>query len=518
MSAFGTFELDSRLWEPQQRAVREIIGKVCAGRDVLLQSPTGSGKTRMAIELMRWALWKGTKSSFYLNRKLLVGQTASRLDSLGFDYGVRAADYEDKFDPDAAIQISSADTERARVYGPEDDEKRKSFVPVWPPHECDLVFVDEAHIQKGATMQRILDDHRSRGAQVVLLSATPVATGGPDYDLVIAGSLKEFRDCGALVKAHTFSIEQPDLAKVKRSQTGEYIMDGKQRKLFTQHIVGNVVSHYKTLNPDGRPAMLYAPGKEDSVWFAQEFSKAGISWCHVDATEAYFDGKRYTLNRSLWSEILEKYRDGEFKGISSRFKLREGVDVPSTYHIILATPIGSLASYLQTVGRGLRAAPDADYQKDKAIIQDHGGNYWRHGSANEERDWAWLSQATSHAASTSRIKEYVEGERPEPIRCPICFFERLAGIKCANCGHTHEKGTRAVLQEDGTLVQRNGALTKRRQRREKNDTQCNWDNMYWGYKRRKLKKSFAQMEAFFFRTHGYYPPRSLSNMPVSSSD
>lgn len=481
----------------------------------LLGDFTVTHNTRVSIETMRWAKHHGKRSVFYVNRKLLIGQTADRMRDLGHDYGIRAADFPEKYDASPLFQIASAQTELARVYGPEDSD---DFRPQWDPCDADLVIVDEAHIQKGRTMERILDDHRSRGAKVIKVSATPVAIGGPDYEMIVAGTLKDFRDAGALVPAHTYSISQPDLDKVKRSQTGEYVMDATQKKVFTQHIVGDVISNWKKYNPDGRPCMLYAPGKPDSLWFAQQFEKEGVRWCHVDATEAWLDGRRYKLNRKMWDEILEQYEDGSILGISSRFKLREGVDVPSTYQIILATPIGSLASYLQTVGRGLRAAPNASYAKDHCLVQDHGGNYWRHGSANEERDWDYLSSVSDYVASTQRVNDYRNNEEREPIRCPNCFFERTSGMECPNCKHQHERGVRAVVQEGGELKLRNGRLTKLKQRQRRNNTQDEWDKMYWGYKRKKLKKSFHQMEAYFCQVHGYYPKRELNNMPVNKAD
>lgn len=501
------FVLDPGLWPAQAKSVRKVASLVLKGKDVCLQSPTGTGKTRMATELLRWAADELGGGSFYVNRKILVEQTAERFRSQGIRFGVRAADHEEGFDPDAAIQICSADTERSRVYGKN---------PVWDRHDGGLVVVDEAHIQKGETMRKIIADHKANGAQVVLLSATPVGLSKMADEIVIGGTMKEYRDCGALVPAVCKSIEQPDLAKVKRTATGEYDMGAEKRKVYTQTIVGNVIDRWKKYNPDARPTMLYAPGKAESVWFTQKFEDAGVSWCHIDATEAYFGGSRYRLTRSLWQEILEMYTDGTFSGISSRFKLREGVDVPSTYHIILATPIGSLQSYLQTVGRGLRAAPDADYVKDHCLITDHGGNYLRHGSPNIDRDWEAIWTLSSNVASKLHEESIRNGDTPEPIRCPKCSGERLGGIHCPFCGHQHEKSQREVIMEDGKMVTKDGELIPRKVTQKRSNTQKLWDQMYWGFKNKNLKKTFSQMEAFFVQSHGYWPERTLNHMPLES--
>jgi len=190
---------------------------------------------------------------------------------------------------------------------------------------------------------------------------------------------------------------------------------------------------------------------------------------------------------------------------------REGIDLPTTYHVILATPIGSLSSYIQTVGRALRAAPN----KDHALITDHGGNYLRHGSPNHDRPWEVLWGMSQSVASKMHENDIRNRDAKEPIRCPKCEGERLAGIVCPHCGHTHSKSQREVLMEDGRLVTQEGDLIPKKRTLMRHDTQRKWDDMYWGFKRKRLNRTFAQMEAFFVKEYGYWPPRTLKNMPVS---
>jgi superfamily II DNA or RNA helicase len=424
----------------------------------------------------------------------------ARFADAGLHFGIRAADFEDQYRFDAPFQICSADTERSRVY------ERK----IWEPCEPDMVIVDEAHIQKGQTMRQILDDHKARGAKVILLTATPIGLSNWADEIVVSGTMKEYRDCKALVPAVVRSIEQPDLSKVKRSATGEYVIDGEKRKIYTQSIVGNVIDRWKRYNPDARPTMMYAPGKPESVWLTEQFQKIGVNFCHVDATDAVVDGKRRKLNRPLWDEILSRYEAGDIKGLSSRFKLREGIDVPFTYHCILATPIGSLASYIQTVGRVLRYSSKTP---DHVLITDHGGNYWRHGSPNADRPWEewWpLSEGTVSAQHQRGIKDHGE---PEPIRCPKCEGERKGGSKCPHCGFEHVKSNRHVVMENGVMKEVDGPLIKPRVTKLYSDTQDKWDRLYWGYKKKKLNKSFFAMWAYFAYTHHYFPPKTLRNMP-----
>lgn len=496
-----TYTLSEDLWPPQRRSVEAAIDAYNRGVDIVLQGPTGCGKTRIATELFAWAGHHGLRGCFYVNRKLLVGQTAQRFTSFGLDFGVRAADYDDFFRPGADFQICSADTEGSRVF------KRK----LWQPHEADWIIVDEAHIQKGETMKQIIADHKSRKAKIILLTATPVGLSGMADELVVSGTMKEYRDCGALVPAKVYSVEQPDLDKVKRNATGEFVMEGKKRKIYTQTIVAGVLENWKRHNPDARPTMMYAPGKPESVWLTEKFQDIGVNCCHVDATDAMLDGERRTLNRDLWDEILDRYRSGSIKILSSRFKLREGIDVPATYMCILATPIGSLASYIQTVGRVLRYSSDTP---DHVIVTDHGGNYHRHGSPNDDRpwhDWWKLSEAAVSTAYQRGIRDHGE---PEPIRCPECGGERKGGRRCPFCQFEHEKSKRRVIQENGELKDVDGQLIKPRVTKQFNNTEKLWEKMFWGYRKKKVNQSLEQMYNNFHREYHYWPPRTMRLMPI----
>lgn len=497
---------------PQERSYWNVLRQLQKGNDVCFQSPTGSGKTTMAYEWLQWALSEGKTGIFYVNRKSLVTQTYDRFTSLGMGCGVRAADCEDLFNQYEEVQIASADTERVRVYGDK---------AVWPRHDSNLVIVDEAHIQKSMTMQAIVADHKDNGAQIVLMSATPVnllTDMGPvtnNLQLVTGGTIQEFRDCGLMVPAVVETIEQPDMSKVKRNKDGEYVMDGKKKMLFTQQIVGDVIGNWKKYN-NGEPTFAYWPGKPESRWGTKQFEDAGIPWAHVDSTEIYMDGKYIKRTRNSWEDLLGRYKDGKIQGISSRFVLREGVDAPHTSHIILGTPIGNLSSFLQTVGRGMRACPDRG--KNLCLIQCHGGNYWNHGSPNADRPWELLWQMSNARASSLHQYEIKHGERDEPIRCGECGRERTKGRVCPHCGYESALSVRKVRMANGELTTKEGKMAPRKHVKLRKDTQRKWDKMYWGFKRKNLERSFVQLEAFFVQENGYWPPRTLNNMPFIKDD
>lgn len=507
------FELDDRLWMPQRRTLEQVMYELNEGSsDICIYSPTGSGKTRMAMELFRWSDAMGAGGNFYVNRKLLISQTFGQMQNAGLYAGVRAAEFDDLYDEDAPFQVSSAQSEDARVY-------KSSRWDLHHVGEGGIVVVDEAHLQKSKVMKNILGWYRSQGARTVLLTATPVDMKGWADKLIVSGTLREWREAGALVPIIPTTVSQPDMRKVKRNKTGEYVLDGQKKKVFTQSIVGDVIASYEELHEQG-PTMMYCPGVEESKWMVKQFAERGHRFIHVDATNAVIDGQKHPLTRELWQDILGMVRSGEVLGLSSRFKLREGIDIPQSSHCILATPVGSLPSYLQIIGRVMRSYtdPETGFVKPHAILQDHGGVYHQLGSPNHDRDWESLWQLKEHAASTFHMDQIKEGKERESIRCPKCGAERMRGPKCFKCGFEHERSERRVMQEDGTMRTVKGDLVKKTVRTKRNDTEKLWASMFYGYRNKRVNQSFAQMEAFFLRTHGYRPVRDLPFMPRYAID
>ena len=502
------FQLPDHLWAPQRRGIEQTIAALGEVRRVCLQGPTGSGKTEQAIQFLKWAESRGCGGCFYINRRLLIPQTAARFDDAGLHYGIRAAEYEDRLDHDAPFQICSADTERSRVL----DKK------TWHLHDVrdgGVVIVDEAHIQKTATMAALIERHLKNGAFVVLLTATPIGLSKWADRLIVSGTLAEYRDCKAIVPCKMFTLQTPDLAKVQRNVTGEYILDGRKKKIYTQSIVGKVIESIPAYNPDLRPMILYAPGKPESAWFCTQLVNAGIRACHVDATEALLDGVRYPLTRTLWEDIAGEFRGGLIKCLCSRFKLREGIDFVEVYHEIFATPIGSLASYLQSIGRGLRYS---DATPDHVIATDHGGNYLRHGSPNLDRDWHAFWNMPEHAVSHYHENQIRDRKEAESIVCPKCKLERRSGMSCPNCHHQHAKSQREVIMEDGTLELKDGDLIKPRRIEKRWNTQDIWKKMYFGWRHKCPDRTFAQMAGFFAHENHYHPPKDLNFMPIKAED
>src|SRR5262249_15627376 len=276
----------------------------------------------------------------------------------------------------------------------------------------------------------------------------------------------------------------------------------------TRCIFGRVWENWDAYNPDHNPTILFAPGVSESIWFAEQFHSRGIRAAHIDGAGCWLDG-HYSRGADR-QQILADVRSGRILVLCNRFVLREGLDLPEVSHLILATVMGGLGTYLQSCGRGLRAATG----KEKCVIQDHGGHWWRHGSVNLDREWnLGLAENTIKGIREKRLREKSD---QEPICCPQCHKIRPNGSVCPQCGHESQRKSRRVVQQDGTLKEHLGDIYRPRVARMKPDTAELWTRMY--YRSRQCGRTFRAAEALFFQENRYWPPHDLHLMPRRDID
>ncbi len=499
-------------WPHQIRAHAEVTSAIDAGQNALcVTGPTGAGKSRIMTNLILWAKDNGKRTALYTNRILLREQMHRILASAGIMCGLRASGF--KPDPYWPVQLCSIQTELSRVY------RNKS----WEPTNADLVLIDEAHSNAADGAEQIIDHHKSVGAAVVGFTATPIDLAHLYDRLIVAGTNSELRSCGAHVKCFTYGPDEPDARALKtRTKTGDYPEGEVRKAIMTPTIFARVLDHWKQLNPDGKPTILFAPGVKESLWFAEQFRKAGITAAHIDGGDISYgettgEGKDQESvtersTRENREAIIAGSKSGAIKILCNRFVLREGLDCPWLAHSIFATVFGGLGSYLQAGGRLLRAYPGLS----SVTVQDHGGNWHRHGSLNADR--VWDLTYSPNVYSGLREMGMREKKEPEPICCPKCGMIRIAGMECKSCGFRISKKSRVVVQTDGTLKEMTGDIYKPRRVARYENTEKLWEQMYHRSRTEKGDRSFVAAEALFFHENKYWPPRTLAFMPTNDLD
>lgn len=426
-------------WSHQTRAHEAVWQAVAEGaRRIVVTSPTGGGKSRMQGMDVRRIRELGKPAAIYTDRRLLVDNAGKRFDELDIQYGHVVSGYEAATLKE--VQIASFQTVIARG--------EESIPPGYP-------LIDEIHNQTAPARVKIIDKHLADDPEAVMIgyTATPIDLGPYKLDrLIIAGTNTELRACGAHVLADHYGCDEPDTKRLgKRKADGDFSDANVSAAMMAgETIFGDVLHHFRTINPEAKPTILFAPGVPESRWFARIFREAGYVAAHIDG-ETPDDERR---------AIIEASRTGRCHVVCNRFVLREGVDMPWLAHCIFATAFGALKTYIQAGGRVIRAYPGLD----RVTVQDHGGHWWRFCSLNDDQEWTLGD--TNKTALARLHKAYVSGEKGQPINCPKCGIIRRGGGRCPKCGFEHIKSVRSVRQLDGSLKKHYGPALKIRKQED----------------------------------------------------
>lgn len=524
-------------WAHQKEGVEDTIKAISNGtKSVCLTAPTGSGKTAMEIALAKWAAEQNHQKVLCLtNRILLTDQTRRVFEADGIRVGTISASMK-HLERDSPVQIATIQTILAR---------RRSDPSYWV--DADLVLADEVHqlSGNGGESADLLNQYKGLGSKVVGVTATPLGVCNVCDELIVAARTRDLQEQDILCFAHWFAPSELDTRKLTKGRIDLSLSEKDARRTWgplrgndkvRAKIVGNILEHHKRLHPTQTHTLAFAPGVKESIWAANFCKTMGIRALHVDGTDFWVDGRLYDRKKDpgLFEESMEAWRNGHIPILWNRFVLREGIDEPQIKCILLATPIGSYRSFLQMVGRGLRTHES----KDKCLVIDHGGAWWRHGSVNVNVDWESVFDCEDpDILSKNRIAEQREHGEPMGIACPKCGMVHSGSrfTACQYCGATFPIGkpSRPIIQADGTLTEVTGEPIKQWNIQRTPEAEGIWKGLYWNAMRNKGGElTFNQIYAQFgYRTavmagtrerpafwKSYYPPKDMPLMPVFLND
>ena len=389
-------------------------------RSLLLVSPTGSGKTVIAAEMIRRTVANGRRVLFLAPRRELVDQASRKLSALGVEHGIILAG-DRRCNLSALAQVASIDTLKARI-------NRLALL------EPALVIVDESHLYVTEARERLLD--RWPTARRVGLTATPCRQDGRGLSVLfnelieVVATPAELTRAGHLVPAHYYSLSEPDLRRVG-------VVGGDYRPgqlAAAMHKLVADVPETLLLRAAGRRSVLFAVNVRHSIAVRDALLKAGVAAEHVDGTTPLAER----------AAIFRRFRSGETEVLCNCQVATIGFDLPEIDCVVLCRPTKSLAMYLQMIGRGLRPAP----RKTECLVLDHSGCVHALGFATDDREWSLEGHAD--LATTRRARERSAGA---DTTCPECHCIYTGGRQCPSCGFYIEPIGKDIVTLEGELVQ-----------------------------------------------------------------
>ena len=365
----------------------------------ILCSPTGSGKTEIAIHLIERARKRGMRVAFVCDRRILVKQTSDRFAVYGIPHGVAMA--EKTFGRSMPIQICSVQTIQKRGY--------------WPA--LDLLVIDEAHTQhKG-----VLEFAKNWGGPVIGLTATPLTEGlGQWYSKVInAVTTDRLLADGYLAPLKIYAATEIDMTGAKKT-AGEWQKEEVRKR--GRPIIGDIVSTWERMTRQhfGGPVktLMFSADIAHGEELCQAFQAAG----HDFRQSTYRDGIDET------EVLVEAFRRGDFTGLVSVEKFVKGFDVPDVLCMIGARPYSSsLASVIQQMGRGMRTAEGKDF----CLYLDHAGNVA--GWYDDVMEF-WANGVDRLDTAEKRKPKRREGEDRPDVVCNCGFVLQTGMQSCPSCG------------------------------------------------------------------------------------
>ena len=198
----------------QSDVIEEFHGAVTAGsKRIILVSPTGSGKTIIAANIIR-TITRAQKSVLVLaHRREIIAQTVAKLRMAGIDPGIIMAGVKPR--PLELVQVASIQTLSVR-------SQRTGSMDL-PP--ADVVSIDEAHHAPARTYRQVIDAYPN--AILLGLTATPCrgdgrGLGGIFDTLIECPQVATLIDQRFLVATRTYAPIDPDLGGVQ-TRRGDYV-------------------------------------------------------------------------------------------------------------------------------------------------------------------------------------------------------------------------------------------------------------------------------------------------------
>lgn len=376
---------------------------------VMLQLPTGGGKTIIAGGLLKAHLADGRKAVWLTHRKELAQQTRQMLTSVSVS---AMADILWKPRTDAPAMSGGVVILMAQTVS------RRVGRGIWNQYgEDDLMVIDEAH---HATAKGYARAMRQWPGRIVGMTATPWRLSekeGFDHlfeELICGPQIAELQSDNWLCRAQVrVPSREERILGGEVGSIGDYTEPGIEQANSRDVMTAGTLRFWKE-HAEDRQTIVYAVSTDHAHNLAAVFADAGIP-ARVILGDTSIDERNRTI---------EEFRDGTLRVLVNVLVATEGFDLPDASCVLLTRPTLSLALFMQMVGRGLRPKGDGG----DCIILDLPANTITHGLPEDEREWQLEPRGKEEP-----------GETPV-VWCPRCgTVSPAASHSCPNCGESFGK-------------------------------------------------------------------------------
>lgn len=368
---------ETKLHPYQQDAKQNIFSAWDEVRHVMLQMPTGTGKTYLFSSLIndinKWSQDTHTPNKMLViaHRKELIEQIDKSLDVFSVRHSVLAGPKEHRNLSNPVI-VSSIQTITHKAN--EGDVERLR-------DRIHFVIIDEAHHAMATTYRRLWKMFPE--ARFLGVTATPWRMNHSGFTkifdrLILTQPVKKFIQQGYLAPYNYYSLKpnskvQGAINNIRKfDQWGDYDEHALIDTMDIVHIRAQLVKSYEKL-AWGKKGIIYSINKQHSANICMDFRRLGVHIVDIDDKTP----------SALRKQYVEDFKAGKIDIIVNVNIFSEGFDCPDIEFIQLARPTRSLTMYIQQVGRGLRRADG----KTNCIILDNVGMYSRFGLPDANRHW-----------------------------------------------------------------------------------------------------------------------------------
>lgn len=392
----------------QQKHFNELFK--CGKDRVLIQSPTGTGKSVEMAAIIEHLLSSGIK------RICVITPNRELVRNLKNYLGTKATMAFSRLVPNMYCSVLITTYQSGKKY-------IKNFDPQY-------IISDEAHSAKAETWEKLIPD----GIPHLGYTATPSRLDGKplkdlfDY-LITSPSIKWFVDKGYLAPYQIIPKDIPEWILQKNDDLGS------QESIF-----GSVPEIKKTVKLwleecQDRKTLIFCTTIQHGIMLEKEFMKHSVdarflsSKSPIDERDIYYD----------------QFKSGSLKVLINVNLFKVGIDIPDCDTVFACRFFGSQVDAFQSFGRGTRPHPGKLYK-----YYDLSGTSYYHGDFGLKDDWSLESKPYKETSNYHSVYHRC-------FKCDTELFhkskiEELTMINCHKCGFLNVMIPRVRLGEEGKAI------------------------------------------------------------------